>query len=268
VNTVAIVGVGLIGGSFALALRASGFKGKIVGVSSPEAVRTALDLGVIDESLPLPEAAALADLIYLSRPIEGILSILDELDAYVEPGTLITDAGSTKSAICARAQKKIHRGRFVGGHPMAGKEARGAAESDAMLFRGRPYVLTSESPDLQEIVAAIGARLVIMPAEEHDRLVALTSHLPQLISTALAASIGTEPGATHVAGPAAMDLTRLALSPYEIWRDIFATNASNIDAALGVFIAKLEALRSDLRSPKIEHEFDDAAAAARALRTL
>jgi prephenate dehydrogenase len=267
VNTLAIVGVGLIGGSFALALRASGFKGKIIGVSSPEAIRAALDLGVIDESLPLADAAARADLIYLSRPIEGILAVLDELDAYVQPGTLITDAGSTKSAICARAAQKIHRARFVGGHPMAGKESRGAAEADATLFRGRPYILTSPSPDLEQIVAAIGARLVILPADEHDRLVALTSHLPQLISTALAASIGTEPSAARVAGPAAMDLTRLALSPYEIWRDIFATNASNIDAALGVFIAKLESLRSELRSPKIEQEFDRAAAAAKALRS-
>jgi prephenate dehydrogenase len=266
VKTVAIVGVGLIGGSFGLALRASGFAGRIIGVSSPEAVRAALEHGVIDEALPLAEAAALAALIYLARPIEGILSVLDELDTYVKPGTLITDAGSTKGAICARAAEKMHRGRFVGGHPMAGKEARGAAEAEASLFRGRPYILTSSCPELEQLVGAFGARVVIMPAEEHDRLVALTSHLPQLISTALAASIGTEPEAARVAGPAAMDLTRLALSPYEIWRDIFATNAPNIDAALGVFIAKLERLRDQLRSLGIEQEFENAAAAARRLR--
>ena len=265
-KTVAIVGVGLIGGSFALALRASGFAGRIIGVSSAEAVRVAIEHGVIDEALPLAEAAALADLVYLARPIEGILSVLDELDAYVKPGALITDAGSTKGAICARASAKIQRGRFVGGHPMAGKEARGAAEAEASLFRGRPYILTSPCAELEGLVASFGARAVIMPAEEHDRLVALTSHLPQLISTALAASIGTEPEATRVAGPAAMDLTRLALSPYEIWRDIFATNAPNIDAALGVFIGKLEGLRDELRSPRIEAEFQNAAAAARKLR--
>jgi prephenate dehydrogenase len=266
VRTVAIVGVGLIGGSFGLALRASGFTGKIVGVSSAEAIRAAIEHGVIDEALPLAEAAALADLIYLARPIDGILSVLDGLDAYVRPGTLITDAGSTKGAICARAAEKIRRGRFIGGHPMAGKEARGAAEAEASLFRGRPYILTSPCAELEQLVASFGARVVIMPAEEHDRLVALTSHLPQLISTALAASIGTEAEAARVAGPAAMDLTRLALSPYEIWRDIFATNAPNIDAALGVFIAKLEGLRDELRSPKIAREFENAAAAARKLR--
>lgn len=265
-NTVAIVGVGLIGGSFALALRASGYAGKIVGVSSPEAVRVALERGVIGLALPLAEAAALADLIYLARPIEGILSVLDELDAHVKPSTLITDAGSTKGAICARAAEKIQRGRFVGGHPMAGKEARGAAEAEASLFRGRPYILTSACPELEQLIVKFGARVVVMTPEEHDRLVALTSHLPQLISTALAASIGTEPDAFRVAGPAAMDLTRLALSPYEIWRDIFATNAPNIDAALGVFIAKLESLRDELRSPRIEQEFENAAVAARRLR--
>ncbi len=265
-KTVAIVGVGLIGGSFALALRASGFVGKIIGVSSPDAVRVAIERGVIDEALPLAEAAAVADLIYLARPIEGILSALDELDQYVQPGTLITDAGSTKAAICARAEEKIRRGRFVGGHPMAGKEARGAAEAEGSLFRGRPYILTSACDELDRLVAGFGARVVTMPADEHDRLVALTSHLPQLISTALAASIGTQPEAARVAGPAAMDLTRLALSPYDIWRDIFATNAPNIDAALGVFIAKLEGLRDELRSPRIEQEFEAAGAAARHLR--
>jgi prephenate dehydrogenase len=266
VKTVAIVGVGLIGGSFALALRASGFAGRIIGVSSPDAVRVAIERRVIDEALPLADAAAMADLIYLARPIEGILSVLDELDSYVRPGTLITDAGSTKSAICARAAEKIQRGRFVGGHPMAGKEARGAGEAEASLFRGRPYILTSPCEDLEKLIASFGARLVILSPEEHDVLVALTSHLPQLISTALAASIGTEPEAARVAGPAAMDLTRLALSPYEIWRDIFATNATNIDAALGVFIGKLEGLRRELRGPKIKEEFERAAEAARALR--
>jgi prephenate dehydrogenase len=266
-EVVAIVGVGLIGGSFALALRASGFAGKIVGVSSPEAVRVAIERGVIDEALPLAEAAAIADLIYLARPIEGILSVLGELDSYVKPGTLITDAGSTKSAICARAAETIRRGRFVGGHPMAGKEARGAGEAEASLFRGRPYILTSRCEELEELVSSFGARVVILTADEHDALVALTSHVPQLISTALAASIGMQPDAARVAGPAAMDMTRLALSPFEIWRDIFATNAMNIDAALGLFIAKLEELRTGLSDPqRIQQEFERAAAGALAVR--
>jgi prephenate dehydrogenase len=274
-SAVSIVGVGLIGGSFALALRKAGFKGKIIGVSSPETVRAALNLNVIDEALPLRDAAGQSDLIYLSQPISGILATLDEIDPHVYPGTLITDAGSTKIQIVERAAKRIRRGRFIGGHPMAGKQSRGVAEADGDLFHGRPYVLTpqgtpheNQPPDieLERWIRRMGARVVIMDPQEHDRLVALTSHLPQLISTALAAAIGGEPGATRVAGPAAMDLTRLALSPYEIWRDIFATNSVEIDGALGVFIQKLEELRSKLRNPEIEKEFERAAGAARELR--
>ncbi len=281
----------MIGGSFALALRRAGFKGKIIGVSSPETIRTALDRHVIDEAMPLRDAAGQSDLIYLAQPITRILETLDEIDPHVYPGTLITDAGSTKSAIVARAGKRIRRGRFIGGHPMAGKQSRGIGEAEADLFRGRPYVLTSSSTEsgvtacsvpsshvtafsvpssldaeLERWIKRIGARVVIMTPEEHDRLVALTSHLPQLISTALAAAIANEPGASRVAGPAAVDLTRLALSPYEIWRDIFATNSVAIDDALAVFIHKLEELRAKLRDPEIEKEFERAASSAQELR--
>ena len=285
-SAVTVAGVGLIGGSFALALRKAGFKGKIIGVSSPETIRTALDRHVIDEAMPLRDAAGQSDLIYLAQPISRILETLDEIDPHVYPGTLITDAGSTKSAIVARAGKRIRRGRFIGGHPMAGKQSRGIAEAEADLFRGRPYVLTADitaslvpssnvtassvpsslDAELERWIKRIGARVVIMTPEEHDRLVAMTSHLPQLISTALASAIANEPGASRVAGPAAVDLTRLALSPYEIWRDIFATNSVAIDDALAVFIHKLEELRAKLRNPEIEREFERAASSARELR--
>jgi prephenate dehydrogenase len=266
VTDVSIVGVGLIGGSFALALRAAGFTGRIIGVSSSPAIQAALEHRVIDAALPLAEAAAVSDLVYLAQPIERILETLDVLDAHVRPGTLITDAGSTKRAIVERAAKTIRRGRFIGGHPMAGKESRGVEKADAELFRGRPYVLTARDADLEKWIAAMGARLVLLSAEEHDRLVAVTSHLPQLISTALASTIGAEEGAARVSGPAAIDLTRLALSPYDIWRDIFATNSASIDAALEAFIAKVEDLRAKLRSPEMQAEFETASAAARSLR--
>jgi prephenate dehydrogenase len=266
VTTAGIVGVGLIGGSFALALRKAGFAGRIIGVSSAPVIRAALERGVIDAALPLAEAAAVSDFIYLAQPIERILETLDVLEAYVRPGTLITDAGSTKRAIVEKAGRTIRRGRFIGGHPMAGKESRGVEKADADLFRGRPYVLTGRDAELESWIAGIGGRLVVLTAEEHDRLVAVTSHLPQLISTALASTIGAEDGAERVAGPAAMDLTRLALSPYDIWRDIFATNSSSIDAALAAFIAKLEELRSTLCGPNMEREFEKAAEATRSLR--
>jgi prephenate dehydrogenase len=265
-NVVSIVGVGLIGGSFGLALRQAGFTGRIIGVSSQPAIDAALARGVVDEALPLGRAASASDFIYLAQPIERILQTISVIDENARPGALITDAGSTKVAIVNRAASEIRRARFVGGHPMAGKESRGVEEADADLFRGRAYVLTSRDAELESWIERIGARLVVMTPEEHDRLVAVTSHLPQLISTALASVIGAAPDAAKVAGPAAVDLTRLALSPYEIWRDIFATNADSVDAALGAFIAELEELRAALRSPGMERAFEKGATAAKALR--
>ncbi len=257
-KTIAIVGVGLIGGSFSLALRKAGFQGKIIGVSSAPTIEKALARGVIDQALPLAEAAEAADLVYLSQPISQILDTLDVL----ETDALVTDAGSTKAVICERA-RKLKRGRFVGGHPMAGKESRGVEQADADLFRGRPYVLTSREPQLEGWIERIGARLVILDPAEHDRQVAFVSHLPQLLSTTLAAVLA---GKEQVAGPAAADLTRLALSPYDIWRDIFATNAEPIDAALSAFISRLEEVRTHLRASEMEALFSRAAASARALR--
>jgi prephenate dehydrogenase len=256
VNTIAIVGVGLIGGSFALALRKAGFQGKIIGVSSPATVEKALSLHVIDRAVPLSEAAAAADLIYLAQPISRILATLDVL----ETDALVTDAGSTKAVICDRARKLK---RFVGGHPMAGKESRGVENADADLFRGRPYVLTSREPELESWIERIGARLVILDPAQHDAQVAFVSHLPQLLSTTLASVLD---GREQVAGPAASDLTRLALSPYDIWRDILATNAEPIDAALSAFIVRLEEVRAQLRTSEMEVVFSRAAASARALR--
>jgi prephenate dehydrogenase len=266
-RVVAVAGVGLIGGSFALALRQAGFAGKIIGVSSAATVQAALARGAIDEALPLAEAAAQADVVYLAQPIVKILETLDLIDGAVRPGTLITDAGSTKLAIVERAGRTIKRGRFVGGHPMAGKEARGVEAADANLFRTRPYVLTGADAELERWIEKIGARLVKLDAAEHDRRVALVSHLPQLLSTALASLIADHPESAKVAGPAAADLTRLARSPYDIWRDIFLTNAEEIDGVLGDAIARLQVLRENLQvEPDMQAIFARAAQAASQLR--
>jgi prephenate dehydrogenase len=275
-HTVAIIGVGLIGGSFGLALKKAGFTGTIVGASSEATLRAALDRGVIDEAAPLADAARGADLIYLAQPIGRILDTLHHVDGFVNRGTLITDAGSTKSAIVSSARKHIRRGVFLGGHPMAGKEKRGVAEADADLFRGRTYVLAPHDPAALETPAAaeflewlrrIGALPVILNAEEHDRIVAFTSHLAQLASTALAATVAEHAG-DHlaVAGPGLADTTRLALSPFEVWRDILATNSSAIELALTAYIIKLEHLRDNLRTREIESEFEIASALAATLR--
>ena len=275
-QTVAIFGVGLIGGSFGLALKKAGFQGTIVGVSSEATLRAALERGAIDEAAPLADAARGADLIYLAQPIGRILDTLHHLDALVNADALITDAGSTKSAIAAAARKHIRRCAFLGGHPMAGKEKRGVAEADADLFRGRTYVLTPDDPGTLEIAPArdfldwirrMGAQPVVLTPDEHDRIVSFTSHLPQLVSTALAATVAEHAGdRLAVAGPGLADTTRLALSSYELWRDILATNSQPIEQALTAYITKLEHLRDHLRTRGIESEFEIAAALAATLR--
>jgi len=272
VNNVVIVGVGLIGGSFAMAIRKAGFTGKITGVSSTATIAESMSLGIIDASASLEEALPHADLIYLAQPIGRILHSLAQVDSYAKPGSLITDAGSTKQAIVTEARRSVRRARFLGGHPMAGKETRGAAAADADLFQNRPYVLTPSDP--AEIDAAflamlhsIGAHPVIMGAAEHDRLVAASSHLPQLASTALASTLYSQyAGAAQVAGPGLLDSTRLALSSYDLWRDIVSTNTVAIEEALSAYIQKLEHIRENLRTRQLQQEFTDGAAFARKLR--
>src|SRR5712692_6137476 len=225
-HTVAIIGVGLIGGSFGLALKKAGFTGTIVGASSEATLRAALARGVIDEAAPLADAARGADLIYLAQPIGRILDTLHHLDSLVNSRALITDAGSTKSAIVAAARKHIRRCSFLGGHPMAGKEKRGVGEADADLFRDRTYVLTPDDPDTLEtppakdfldLLRRMGAHPVVLTPEEHDRIVSFTSHLPQLASTALAATVAEQAGdRLAVAGPGLADTTRLALTSFEL----------------------------------------------------
>jgi prephenate dehydrogenase len=277
-RTVAIVGVGLIGGSFGLALRKAGFDGEILGVSSDAAIADALRRGAIDRGLKLAEAAGQADLIYLAQPIGRIMDTIRRLDSVAKEGALITDAGSTKSAIVSLARAVIRKCQFLGGHPMAGKEKRGVAEADADLFRGRTYVLTPtreedmETPHAKEFVAWIermGAKPVLMGPDQHDLVVSFTSHLPQLASTALAATVGENlesPEDLEVAGPGLADTTRLAKSAYEIWRDILATNTDSIDRALAAYIARLEHMRENLRTRQMQEHFEAGAALASRLR--
>jgi len=277
-NHVAIVGTGLIGASFGLALRKSGFTGAITGVSSPRAIADAMAAGAIDRGASLAEAAGQADLVFLSQTIGRILDTIRHLDALVQPGALVTDAGSTKCEIVDLARQSIGRCQFLGGHPMAGKEKRGAAAADAELFRNRTWVLTPDEPAELETPAArqfrgwlqrIGARIVVLDADEHDRVVSLTSHLGQLASTALAATVADRlgsPAHLQVAGPGLEDMTRLALGSYELWRDILATNTGHIERALSEYIQKLEHMRENLRTRQLQEEFERGAGLAGRLR--
>ena len=266
-RTVAIVGVGLIGGSFGLALRKAGFQGDIVGVSSERSIGQAVERGAIDRGVTLDEAGAAADLIFLSQPISGIIETLGRLDAVVRRDALVTDAGSTKQAIADAARRSLNRCTFLGGHPMAGKELRGAAAADADLFQGRTWVVTSDldhpvSRAFRKWLVLIGARELVLDPATHDRLVAWASHLPQLASTALASALqDSAPEAASVAGPGLLDMTRLAMSSWDLWSDILGTNQAAVAAALDAYIAKLQSLRADMAS-----EFENGANFARSLR--
>lgn len=266
-NRIAIVGTGLIGSSFGLALRREGFAGSIVGVSSERAIADAVAAGAIDGGAPLAEAAADADLVFLSQSIGRILDTIRHLDPLLKPGALVTDAGSTKTEIVDLARQFIRRGQFLGGHPMAGKETRGASSAEAGLFQGRTWVVTPDEPaeletpaarDLLSWLRRIGARLVVLDSDEHDRVVAFTSHLAQLASTALASTVADNlksGGYLKVAGPGLTDMTRLALSSYDLWRDILATNSEHIDRALARYIQELEHIRENLRTRQLQEEF-------------
>jgi prephenate dehydrogenase len=240
VDSVAIAGVGLIGGSFALALREAGFRGEIVGLSSPATIEKAVARGIVARGVTLEEAAH-CDLLFLAQPVSVIAATLRRLPGLTGAATIVTDAGSTKRAI---VEAGADLPNFIGGHPMAGKEIRGVEAADAHLFRGRPWILTAEPPPvLRRWIEATGARVSVLPAAEHDRLVALVSHAPQLLSNAIASV--TRPG-RDFAGPGLESMTRLAGSSISVWRDILATNRDETIAALDRFLAETSRLRQAL----------------------
>jgi prephenate dehydrogenase len=277
-QSVGIVGVGLIGGSFGLALRAAGFTGRIVGVSSPRTIDEAIACGAIDAGVPLDEAASGCDLIYVAQPISTIKDTLVLLGSIASENCLITDVGSTKVEIVETAKRFIMRAQFLGGHPMAGKESRGVASASADLFRGRPYIFTPSEPAQLHTPAAsvfiswverFGANTVTVTPQEHDRAVAFISHLPQLISTGLAACLAERLDNIdnlRLAGPGLTDMSRLAMSSYEIWRDIVDTNTENVGHALSVYIDKLTELRDNLQTHRLGDVFATAAEIAQRIR--
>ncbi|MBL8216026.1 MAG: prephenate dehydrogenase/arogenate dehydrogenase family protein [Bryobacterales bacterium] len=280
IRTVAIVGVGLIGGSFALALRRNGFTGRIVGVSSKATLDQARDLEVIDEGCPLEEGVAQADLVYLANPIGRILEQLPRVARVAKPDCLVTDAGSTKQVIVREASRHFAPGLFLGGHPMAGKEARGVVAADARLFEGRPYIVTPDSPgqlerpivrEFLDWIKKLGSLLITLTPESHDERVGRASHLPQMCSSALSEMLGAggeAPFLAEVAGPGLLDMTRLAMSSHEVWSDIMHTNKTVLLRALDEYIVGLQSVRDRVARGETESLFSDAAKFAKRIRKI
>ena len=263
-NHLAIVGAGLIGGSFAMAARRAGLADRITGWGGKNSLAKALADGVIDgiEDCFDKGEVSEADLIYLAAPIGGILDFLEKKRNLVKPGAIVTDAGSTKREICRTARSLLPSSvHFVGGHPMAGSHKAGIEFARADLFRNAPYAIVSAGvadeavSAMTEVVRTIEARLVITTPEHHDRVVARLSHVPQLLSTALAGATAKsidDGDASRLAGSGFRDMTRLASSPWSIWKDICRTNADEISSALAEVIDELEATREAIASGNSE----------------
>ncbi len=280
---ITIVGCGLLGGSFALALRRAGFNGRITACGGKRSPQLAVERGVADALEESFERGAVcaADLIYLAAPIGGIIDFLKTRGAQIKPGALVTDAGSTKVEICRTARAALPAGvHFIGGHPMAGSEQTGVEYARADLFDRATYALvTGQGTDeavfqwFKAIVEAIGARALPVEAEAHDAAVALISHLPQLLASTLATLLGAEHAgvvaerelAQRLAATGWRDMTRLAGSSWNMWRDICLTNQPNLSVALGAMIAELQSLKEALDGRDFNAVCDVFAAANRSV---
>lgn len=263
---VAIIGTGLIGGSVGLALRRKNVVR--VGFDRPEVLKKAFTRGSIDrKAWNLKEAVAGADLILLATPVKEIFGLLPKLAQMVPSATLITDVGSTKAEICKSAQKNLNN--FIGGHPLAGKEKSGIENADSKLFVGKSWFLcpnggSAAAAQMKSFVRLLGARPVIVEPEKHDRILAATSHLPQLVSSLLAAAVAEllEKEAKDVkkyAGAGLRDTARLAGSPFSVWKDIFATNHLEIERVLSQFAGKVNRISSAVSNSEIlERQFEKA----------
>jgi prephenate dehydrogenase len=280
-DEVAIVGLGLIGGSFGLALKEYGLASRRVGFGRLATVGRALQAQAIDEGTDdLGKAVRDADLIVLAAPVGAILDCLPRLKDLAPPRALVTDVGSTKAVICERARETLGGQRlFLGGHPLAGKERAGVENAEAELFQKARYVLTPlaeshlEDPRVKafiSLITAMGARPHIMDPARHDRALAFLSHLPQLLSSALASLVAQEGRETRLpvelAASGFRGMTRLAESPYSVWHDICFTNVDNIRQALEDLVKKLEFMKQHLTGPELEREFEQAAELREKLR--
>lgn len=249
-NKIAIIGVGLMGSSFALAVRKGGFHGKITGIGrSRDNLVKALGMGIIDEYATDPAVGITgADLILLAAPVGQFQRIVEGMRELIMPGAIVTDVGSVKEEIVKRLEPLMPDGVwFVGGHPIAGKECSGIGAASSDLFNGLRCILTpSESTDteaLNRIVhlwESIGSRVSIMTPEEHDMIFAAVSHMPHVVAYVMVNAIASiRDDMLRFGGKGLRDLTRIALSPAELWRDICSYNRDSVLESLRSFSSSL-----------------------------
>jgi prephenate dehydrogenase len=275
IRQITVIGTGLIGGSLGLALKRSGFRGKIIGCDSAGVLSRAKRIRAIDRGVADPVEASLgSDVVVLATPVGAIIELIVQLAPHLSSNTLLTDVGSTKAEIVSRAGKAFGKNaarRFLTGHPMAGKENSGIGFADPDLFRGAVWFVTplpgqqiksGVIADYLRLVKKTGARIAMLDPEEHDQLCAWISHVPQMISTALAATLFEEYGADtpllESGGRALREMTRIAASPYSMWRDIAITNKKQIAESLIKLEQRLAHIRENLDTRQLEEEFERA----------
>jgi prephenate dehydrogenase len=253
---ITIIGLGLMGGSLALATARVLPEVEIVGVDFPDVLDLAREKGAIHRGYPpeeIPAAVDDAELVFLATPIRTILELIPRVSPCMRAGTVLSDLGSTKAEICRVARESVPPYvRFVGGHPLTGAEGKGLRAADPFLFQNALYVLTplegsrEAVPTVRRFLEALGAIVVEMEPEAHDEVAAYVSHLPQLVAVALVNLMGRRERFLEFAAGGFRDLTRIASSSYEIWGDILATNAEKVRAALQAFLAELSRIKEGL----------------------
>jgi prephenate dehydrogenase len=257
---ITIFGVGLIGGSFALALKKAGVAGQVFGVGrSAASLARAKELGIIDvASTSVEEVVAGADLILVAAPVAQTESILALIEPYLQPGTVVTDAGSTKTDVVDAARKALGGkiAQFIPGHPIAGREQNGPDAAIADLYIGKKTVITPLPENTESDIARVaeawqkcGAIIHKLTPQEHDRVFAAVSHLPHLLAYALVDDIAKKPHADllfQYAASGFRDFTRIAGSSPEMWRDISLANHAALLGELDTYMAQLAVLRGML----------------------
>lgn len=258
-----------------MALRKKKFAGRIVGCDREGTLERARMRGAIDDGIVNPaDAVRGSQVVVLATPVLAICDLIERVGPVLPARALLTDVGSTKTAVVERARNvfgKVAGKRFLAGHPMAGKEMSGVDFADADLFHNAVWFL-SPLPDqnLSEgLIAefagwidAVGARIAMLPAEEHDRLCAWISHVPQMMSTALAAALveefGSEAPLLPAGGRALQEMTRISASPYSMWRDVAISNRRNLADALWKVEQRLAHIRENLATRELATEFEQA----------
>lgn len=273
---ITIIGTGLIGGSFGLAVKTFGQGIRVVGCDRAHVLERARKMGVLDHGTEDPaEAIKGSDLVVLATPVGSIIDLIERIGPIVPPHVLLTDVGSTKYDIVERARAVFGKDageRFLGSHPMAGKEHSSIFSAEAALFRGCTWFFVPSSPqqnlnspaivDYRTLLERLGANVTVLDAERHDRICGWISHLPQMVSTALAGILldefGDSPDLQSITSRGLREMTRTASSPYSMWRDVAHTNTANLEKAIAALEQRLAHIRENLRTQALKEEFERA----------